>query len=224
MKSLCYIDPKTREGAAWLRSHEKLRDKPRSDMPRARLERELAEWMLADKEAHTGVEFGANPRTVITINGASHELPFRESLEFRAPIVNDAGRMKPRTEAQERASAFRIASDAERCAEMFRAVLLQLSLDRYAGDGGAAWGTPKDDRRFARMFFEARSPHWDARREYLCGLAMVEAEAFLRADAEGRLRNLGADAIGKRRYETRLANAEATAKQPDLFRSMGLTR
>lgn len=216
--SLAYIDLKTREGAAWLKAHRSARPfdakgkrraaKP-GDMPRVMIERELAEWMLADKEIHTGVSLGAKPR----------ELPFKQFLEWRAPRVADGGPMRPRSVDAERATRSYVDAETEKCVSLWRMVVEQIAYDVLK-----MWGCPQAAHREAQMFFESNAASWTEAREGVCAMAALDPDAVVTAHRKGALKALADNAIGRQRYETRLRNAEARAVQPDLFRSLELSR
>lgn len=216
--TLAYIDLKTREGEAWLKAHRgarpfdakgKRRAAKPGDMPRVMIERELAEWMLADKEIHTGANLGAKPR----------ELPFKQFLEWNAPRVADAGQMRARAETEQRASDAYVATEAEKCVSLWRMVVEQIAYDVLK-----MWGCPQAAHREAQMFFESNAANWTEARESVCAMAALDPSAVIRAHRQGALKTLADNAIGRQRYETRLRNAEATAEQPDLFRSLELSR
>lgn len=109
-----------------------------------------------------------------------------------------------RTPEQERRSAAYIADQAARCAELWRAVIVQLALDLEP-----TWGLSKVERHEAVMFFEGNNRTFRRWREELCALAMIDPEALLIAYADGRLHALSRETIGKRRYETRRRNIMA---------------
>lgn len=188
----------------FLAAHEPLRRrKPRKgDMPRALVEREIAEWMLADKEKHTGEDFGARPRS---------DIPFHIFNTYKgSPIPGDDAPLRRRTEAQERETNHFVALQASRCAELFRAVVIQLALDLEP-----TWGCTQEDRKWARALFKAETPYFQARTEELCALALIEPEALQSAYRAGRLNDLSREAIGKRRWDTRRANiARNEAENP----------
>lgn len=178
----------------FITAHEATRKDP-GDMPRALLERQLAEWMLADKEAHTGQDFGARPRS---------DIPFAMFTEWRALKLNDGGPMRARSEAQQRATAAHVAREAAKCAELFRAVIWQLAIDLEP-----TWGTSPDDRKWAYSMFSAKSPYFVSRLDELSALSMIDPDALRSAYLAGRLNGLSRDAIGKRRWDTRRANNAA---------------
>lgn len=152
----------------------------------------------------------------------------RAVVQAAAGVVAEPSRRRmfdPSPEVRARAIAFE-AEQAERCASLWKAAIVQAGQDVTPH-----WGVSQSDRREALLLFEGRrdasgvpgSPDYrpsDAeRRAQLCELAGISEASLMRAYRSGGVRDLATDSVGKRRWETRRANAEATAPQPDLFRS-----
>lgn len=174
-------------------------------MPRYRLERELCEHMLADKEAHTGLDLGARPR----------DLPFAMFTEWRAPAL-PADDARPFTRAP-RVDPVRVSEDAERCVTLWRLVLAQAASDLLL-----MWGATRADRAEALMFFEGPSEADRDARAFVADLAILEPGAIERAHKAGRLKAIAEGAVGRERYVTRRVNAQESAEQRDLFYSLGM--
>lgn len=108
------------------------------------------------------------------------------------------------------------AEQAERSQNLWRAVVWQI-----AADITPHWGVSATDRKESLFFFSEVSSarKW---REEMSIMSGIAADKMVSAHKSGALNEIGADSIGKRRWETRHANAEASAAQPDLFRRLAL--
>lgn len=208
---MIYLNPKSEEFAAWIDAHKpaaKARSKRKlagKAMPREFLEAEVAEWYLADKQFHSGLNLHAKPIS----------LTFEKITHANAPKLpaNDA---TPLDWARHVRDDY-VQDEATKCVTLWRAVVEQQSFDLLR-----MWGASKEDHRSARMFFEAPGDKWKEVREGVCAMALIEPDQLLAAHRSGRLKALADEAIGRDRWKTRMVNAQDTASQRDLFYSIGV--
>jgi hypothetical protein len=203
---MIYLDLESEAGLEWLRAHKRKPTKAVREMPRFLLEQEIAQHMLADKQAHAARDLGAKPR---------NDLPFAMFANWKAPQLrsDDA---TPRDWAAS-VDFSKVQDEAQKCVSLWRAVI-----EKQAFDLLKMWGASKEDYRSARMFFESKSERWTRAREEVCHLALLDPEAVCAAHKAGRFKLMAKEAIGRERYTTRLINAQPKADQPDLFYSMGV--
>lgn len=203
---MIYLDLEGEAGREWLNAHKPKRKRTSLEaMPREFLEREVAQWMLRDKEVHTGRDLGAKPKTL-----SFHKITQAAASDLPA---NDA---KPIDGGARVAMAY-VQDEALKCVTLWRAVIEQQAYDLLK-----MWGASKEDHRSARMFFESETDRWRDARDGVCAMALIEPESLLAAHKAGRLKQLADNAIGRDRWHTRMINQQATTAQPDLFYSMGM--